>query len=106
LGYALATFSIHDGLAAPRGRARVRVAALTALTCGLGAFALSAAGRPLVGGSIHAVAQASQGSQAALTPLGRIIGDPDFGTTSRALIGMGEGLFFGAGVALGLTRRR
>jgi DNA-binding winged helix-turn-helix (wHTH) protein len=106
LGYALATSRIHDGLAAPRGRARMRVAALTAVTCGLAAFALSAAGRPLVGGSIHAVAQASQGSQAALTPLGRIIGEPDFGPTSRALIGMGEGLFFGAGLALGITRRR
>ena len=106
LGYALATSRVEEGLAAPRGPARLRVAALTALSCGLGAFALSAAGRPLVGGSIHAVAQASQGSQAALTPLGRIIGEPDFGPTSRALIGMGEGLFFGAGLAWGITRRR
>ena len=104
LGYALATSRV-EGLAAPRGRARVRVAALTALACGLGAYAMSAAGRPLVGGSIHAVAQASQGSQIALTPLGRIIGEPDFGRTTRALIGMGEGLFFGAGLALGITRR-
>jgi len=66
---------------------------------------LSASGRPLVGGTIHAIAQASQGSQAALTPLGRIIGEPDFGPITRALIGMGEGLFFGAGLAVGLTRR-
>jgi DNA-binding winged helix-turn-helix (wHTH) protein len=105
LGYALATSGVEGGLAAPRGRGRVRVAALTALACGLGALALSASGRPLVGGTIHAIAQASQGSQAALTPLGRIIGEPDFGPITRALIGMGEGLFFGAGLALGLTRR-
>jgi DNA-binding winged helix-turn-helix (wHTH) protein len=105
LGYALATSGVEGGLAAPRGRSRVRVAAFTAVACGLGALALSASGRPLVGGTIHAIAQASQGSQAALTPLGRIIGEPDFGPITRALIGMGEGLFFGAGVALGITRR-
>ena len=105
LGFALATSRVEGGLAAPRGRGRLRVAALTAVMCGLGALALSAAGRPLVGGTIHAIAQASQGSQAALTPLGRIIGEPDFGPITRALIGMGEGLFFGAGLALGLTRR-
>ena len=106
LGYALATSGVEEGLAAPRGRGRLRVAALTALACGLGALALSASGRPLVGGTIHAIAQVSQGSQAALTPLGRIIGEPDFGPITRALIGMGEGLFFGAGIAFGLTRRR
>jgi len=105
LGYALATSWVVGGLAAPRGRERARVAAMTALTCGLGALALSAAGRPLVGGTIHAIATASQGAQAALTPLGRIIGEPDFGPITRALIGMGEGIFFGAGLAFGLTRR-
>jgi DNA-binding winged helix-turn-helix (wHTH) protein len=105
IGYAFATSRVEGGLAAPRGRGRVRVAALTALTCGLGALALSAAGRPLVGGTIHAIAQASQGSQAALTPLGRIIGEPDFGPITRALIGMGEGIFFGAGLSFGLTSR-
>jgi DNA-binding winged helix-turn-helix (wHTH) protein len=105
LGYALATSGVEGGLAAPRGRGRLRVVELTALACGLGALALSASGRPLVGGTIHAIAQASQGSQAALTPLGRIIGEPDFGPITRALIGMGEGLFFGAGLAFGLTRR-
>ena len=105
LGYAAATSRTEGGLAAPRGRRRVRVAALTAAACGLGALALSVAGRPLVGGTIHAIAEASQGSQAALTPLGRIIGEPDFGPISRAVIGVGEGALFGAGLALGLTRR-
>lgn len=106
LGYALATSQMDGGgLAAPRGRRRLRVAALTEAACGAGALALAAAGRPLVGGTIHAVAQLSQGSQAALTPLGRLIGEPDFGPITRAVIGMGEGAVFGAGLALGLTRR-
>ena len=105
LGYAVATSGVEGGLAAPRGRQRFHVAAITATTCGLGALALSLAGRPLVGGTIHAIAQASQGSQTTLTPLGRIIGEPDFGPMTRAVIGMGEGVFFGAGLAFGLTRR-
>jgi hypothetical protein len=40
-----------------------------------------------------------------MTPLGRLIGEPDFGPISRAVIGMGEGGLFGFGLALGLTHR-
>jgi hypothetical protein len=40
-----------------------------------------------------------------LTPLGRLIGEPDFGPLSRAVIGTGEGVLFGLGLALGLTHR-
>jgi hypothetical protein len=40
-----------------------------------------------------------------LTPLGQLIGEPDFGPVTRTVIGMGEGVFFGLGLALGLTRR-
>jgi DNA-binding winged helix-turn-helix (wHTH) protein len=104
LGYALATSRV-EGLAAPRGRRRVRVAGLTAAACGLGALVLALSGHPLVGGTIHAIAAASRGSQAALTPVARLIGEPDFGPVTSALIGMGEGVFFGAGLAFGLTRR-
>ena len=68
-------------------------------------MALTLAGRPLVGGTIHAIAQASAGSQATLTPLGRLIGEPDFGPLTAALIATGEGALFGLGLALGLTRR-
>jgi hypothetical protein len=71
----------------------------------LSALLLALAGRPLVGGTIHAIAEASQGSQAALTPLATLIGEPDFGRMSRAVIGTGEGALFGFGLALGLTRR-
>jgi len=105
LGYALATSQAEGGLAAPRGRRRLGAAAFTAITCGLAALALSLMGRPLVGGTIHLIAQASAGSQATLTPLGRLIGEPDFGPVTAALIAIGEGALFGFGLALGLTRR-
>ena len=105
LGYAVATSRADGGLAAPRGGPRLKVAGVTAAACSLGALALTLAGRPLVGGTIHLIAQASQGSQAMLTPLGRLIGEPDFGPITRALIGTGEGALFGLGLALGVTRR-
>ena len=59
----------------------------------------------IVGGTVHAVAQASPNGQAMLTPLGRLLGEPDFGPVTRAVIGAGEGALFGFGLALGLTRR-
>jgi hypothetical protein len=58
-----------------------------------------------VGGTIHLIAQASRGSQATLTPLGQLLGEPDFGPLTAALLATGEGALFGAGLALGLTRR-
>jgi DNA-binding winged helix-turn-helix (wHTH) protein len=105
LGYSLSTWRAEGGLAAPRGRDRVRVVAMTAVACGLAALMLTLAGRPLVGGTIHAIAQASRGSQAALTPIARLIGEPDFGALTAAVIGTGEGALFGLGLSLGLTRR-
>jgi len=105
LGYALSTGRLTDGLAAPRGRERLQVAVATAVTCGLAAVALALAGRPLVGGTVHVIAQAVQGSQVTLTPLGRLLGEPDFGALARGIIAVGEGTFFGFGLAFGLTRR-
>src|SRR4029453_6204334 len=93
------------GLAAPRGGQRLRAAALTALLCGAGALLLTLAGRPLVGGTLHGIARQAGGSQITLTPLARLIGEPDFGPVSQRLIGTGEGADFGFGMALGLTRR-
>jgi amino acid transporter len=103
LGYGVGTQGAEGGLAAPRGRRRLgaaavtavacglATAAVTAVACGLATLALTLAGRPLVGGTIHAIAQASQGSQAALTPIGRLIGEPDFGLLTASVIGTGEG---------------
>jgi DNA-binding winged helix-turn-helix (wHTH) protein len=105
LGYAMATSGTAGGLAAPRGGRRLRVAAVTAAFCGLAALILTIAGRPLVGGTVHAIADRTDGSQAALTPLGRLIGEPDFGPLSSAIIATGEGVLFGLGLSLGLTRR-
>ncbi len=105
LAYAVATRQADGGLAAPRGRARLATVLATAVGCAIAALALTLAGRALVGGTIHAIAKASAGSQATLTPIGRLIGDPGFGPVTRAIIGTGEGLVFGLGLALGLTRR-
>jgi DNA-binding winged helix-turn-helix (wHTH) protein len=105
LGYSLATALSEGGLAAPRGRKRWGVTGATAAACGLTALGLALAGRPLVGGTIHRIADASAGSQASLTALGRFIGESDFGPVTAAVIATGEGALFGAGLALGLTRR-
>ncbi len=105
LGYAVATRGTTWGVATPRGARRWQTLALTALACGLAALALAVAGRPLVGGTVHAVAVAFAGAQVALTPLGRLFGEPGFGPVSAALLGLAEGALFGAGLAFGLTRR-
>jgi DNA-binding winged helix-turn-helix (wHTH) protein len=105
LGYSFSTLGAEGGLAAPRGRKRFRAVALTATACGMAALALTLAGRPLVGGTIHAIAQGSRGSQAALTPIARLVGEPDFGPLTAAVIGTGEGTLFGIGLSIGLTRR-
>jgi len=105
LGYSVSTWRAEGGLAAPRGRRRLGAAGLTAATCGLAGLALTLAGWPLVGSTIHAIAEASRGSQATLAPLGRLIGEPDFGPVTAAVIGTAEGAVFGVGMALGLTRR-
>jgi len=105
LGYAAATAFAQGGLAAPRGWRRVATAAVVGLACAAATLALALSGRALVGGTVHLIAEASQGSQVVLTPLGRLVGEPDFGPVSAAILGTGEGLLFGAGLAFGLTRR-
>jgi len=100
LGYAVATPRLGPGHAA-----RLQAAALMAILCGVGAFALTSTGRPLVGGTLHALARETRGSQITLTPLARMLGEPDFGPVTQALIGTGEGALFGLGLAFGLLRR-
>ena len=63
------------------------------------------AGLPLVGGYVHAVAQAARDGQLLLAPLGRFIGEPGFGPLTQTLLGAFEGAVFGAALAYGLTRR-
>jgi DNA-binding winged helix-turn-helix (wHTH) protein len=105
LGYAASTAFAEGGLAAPRGSRRVATAAVVGLACAAATLALALSGRALVGGTVHLIAEASQGSQVVLTPLGRLVGEPDFGPVTAAILGLGEGLLFGAGLAFGLTRR-
>jgi DNA-binding winged helix-turn-helix (wHTH) protein len=105
LGYSVSTSAAEGGFAAPRGRKRLSVVMLTSAACALAALMLTLSARPLVGGTIHAIAQSSRGSQAALTPIARLIGEADFGPLTAAIIGTGEGALFGIGLALGLTRR-
>jgi DNA-binding winged helix-turn-helix (wHTH) protein len=105
LGYGAMTRSRHEGLPAPRGTRRIRLAIGTAAACAAAALVLSLANVPLVGGTIHGIAQASAGAQVVLTPLGHLIGEPGFGRATAALIGTGEGAAFGLGLALGLARR-
>jgi hypothetical protein len=87
-------------------RSRIRRAAVLAAFCAAGALALTSAGRPLVGGTLHVIAREARGSQISLTPLGRLIGEPGFGPLSQALIAAWEGGIFGFGVGIALLRRR
>jgi DNA-binding winged helix-turn-helix (wHTH) protein len=105
LGYAAATAFAEGGIAAPRGWRRFATAAVVGLACAAATLSLALTGRALVGGTMHLIAEASQGSQVILTPVGRLLGEPDFGPVSAAVLGLGEGLLFGAGLAFGLTRR-
>ena len=105
LGYALATPRHEGGMATPRGSGRVRAAAVTGLSCAAAALVITALGGHLAGTSLNFVARSFQGSQVGLAPLARMLGEPELGPLSRAVIGAYEGAFFGFGLALGLTRR-
>jgi DNA-binding winged helix-turn-helix (wHTH) protein len=97
-----------DGLVALHGwkRKRLRAALIIAVICGASGLALTLTGRPLAGGTIHAFANAASGSRATLAPLGRLIGEPDFGPVTSAILAFGETALFGLGIAIGLIRRR
>ncbi len=106
VGYAWATAGVAGGgLAAPRGRARLRVAMAVGAACAVGAVTLGAAGRPMVGGLVNAIAHATRQSQLSFAPLARVVGEPEFGPATAATVGAIEGGMFGAGLALGLARR-
>ncbi len=104
--YALATPQPPGGgVAAPGGRRRLQVMAAVGLSCAAGALALSWMGFPMVGGYVHAVAQATRDGQLLLAPLGSFIGEPGFGPVTQTVLGAFEGGVFGASLAYGLTRR-
>jgi DNA-binding winged helix-turn-helix (wHTH) protein len=105
-GYGVATTQPPGGgIAAPHGSRRARTVAIVGLCCALAATALAVAGRPLVGGLVHDVARTSPDAQLVLAPLGRLIGEPDYGSVTRAWLSAFEGGMFGCALAWGFTRR-
>lgn len=106
LGYGAATsLPPGGGIAAPRGVKRLGVALAVGASCAVAGVVLATLDYPLVGGLVHAIATSSQHSSLELTPLGRLIGEPDFGPVTRRLWSALEGGAFGFSLALGLTRR-
>jgi DNA-binding winged helix-turn-helix (wHTH) protein len=105
-GYALATAQPPGGgIAAPHGARRARTIAMVGLSCAIGAALLALAGRLLVGGMVHELARQSPDAQLVLAPLGRLIGEPDFGPVTRLLLSASEGGMFGCALAWGFTHR-
>ena len=105
-GYGLATRQPPGGgLAAPSGQARAKAAAIVGACCAVAGAGLALAGHLLVGGLVHAIAQSSRDAQLVLAPLGGLIGEPDFGPMTRAVLSAFEGGSFGFALTLGLTRR-
>lgn len=106
LGYALSTSLLPGGgLAAPRGRARVRTALMTGAACAVAAIVLSLANRHLVGSSLDVMASAFEGSDVGLAPLARLLGEQELRPITRTIVSAFEGLLFGAGLSFGLTHR-
>jgi hypothetical protein len=105
LGFGLATRRMVGGAAAPRGRPRLMTVAATALACALGGFLVSSSGGRLGATSLDAILAGFPSSRVRLASLGRILGEEGLGPRTRAALGFGEGLLFGAGLAAGLTRR-
>jgi DNA-binding winged helix-turn-helix (wHTH) protein len=105
LGYALATPRPDGGMAAPRGGERVMAAFVAGLCCALAAIVLTWAGRSLAGTSLNMMARAFQGSQVGLAPLAGLVGEREMGPLTRTVLAAYEGLLFGIGLILGLTRR-
>jgi hypothetical protein len=105
LAYAAATPRPEGGMASPRGRERVRVALLTGAAGGLAAAGLAATGSHLGAMSLDFMARSFPDALVSFDPLARLLGESTPGRVTRFVIGAGEGLVFGFGLAFGLTRR-
>jgi DNA-binding winged helix-turn-helix (wHTH) protein len=107
IGYASATRQpAGGGIAAPTGQRRLAVAAIVGLSTASAAAVLALSERVLVGGLVNEIARAFPNAQLGLAPLGHLIGEPDFGPVTRALLSAFEGGTFGCALAWGLTSRR
>jgi DNA-binding winged helix-turn-helix (wHTH) protein len=106
LGYGVATRRMADGgLAAPAGVSRLTVALSAGAACAAGGVSLSLGGDQLVGGLVHDIARATSSTQLVLAPLGRLLGEPEFGPVTRALLAAVEGGVLGGATTWGLTVR-
>jgi DNA-binding winged helix-turn-helix (wHTH) protein len=105
LGYALATPRREGGMAAPTGSDRLRVALVTGLAGAVAAGLLAATGSHLGAMSLDLTARSFPGSQLTFVPIARLLGEDVPGRVTSIVIGAGEGLFFGCGLAFGLTHR-
>lgn len=105
LGYALSTPRPGGGMATPRGHERFIAAGTTGLCCALAGIGLTWMGGHLAGASLNLIARSFQGSQVGLEPLARLLGEKELGPVTRAVLAAYEGMFFGFGTILGLTRR-
>jgi len=105
-GYAVATGRLaQGGMAAPRGAARWRVAALTGLVVGLTGAVLGATGFLMVATSLDSIANVFAGSSVGLDQFVSVVGDDRLRSVVRTVVSGFEGLMLGAGIAYGLTHR-
>jgi hypothetical protein len=105
LGYGLSTWRANGGMAAPRGASRVRVSLATGLACALAAALLCTAGLRLGAQSLRSVVRGFPNTQVRFEAFAPLLGEGDVGRRTRGALGATEGLFFGVGLAAGLTRR-
>ena len=105
LGYGLATRPEAGGMATPRGAARLKTCLATGLACALAAALLGAAGLRLGAASLRSVTSGFPDSQVRFEAFAPLTGESEIGPRTRAGLGATEGLFFGVGLAAGLTRR-
>ena len=103
-GYALATHRAQ-GMATPRGVARLLTALAAGASCMTAAMILSSSGSYLGAMSLDLLARRFPGSQVGLEPLARLLGETGPGPVTRLAIGGWEGVMFGFGTVLGLTHR-
>lgn len=104
--YALATRGlVAGGMAAPRGKARWRVALLTGIGAAVAGIGLAAEGHRLVGTSLDAVAGLFAGSQVGLAPLAQLLGEDSLRPVTQMIVSGFEALMLGIGTAYGLMRR-
>ena len=105
-GYALATRRLlQGGMAAPRGGARWRVAAVTGMVAGVTGAVLGATGWSMVATSLDSIAGVFAGSSVGLDQFAFLLGEDSLRPVTRTIVSGFEGFMLGAGIAYGLTHR-